>query len=106
MFELLATILPLAAASTIAPGVFGVALAILAGKCPIQRSLAYLLGASITVIILVAGGYILASNIAEATVDAIEPVADVNTIIGIIFIIFGILALVQKEGGSSRRLAN
>jgi len=105
VFELLATILPLAAASTIAPGVFGVALAILAGKYPIQRSLAYLLGAIITVIILAGGGYVLASNVAEATVDAIEPAADVNTIIGILFIIFGVFALIHKDGDGAKKLA-
>jgi len=105
VLELLATILPLAAASTIAPGVFGVALAILAGKYPIQRTLAYLLGGIITVIVLAGGGYILASNVAEATVDAIEPAADVNTIMGILFIVFGIFALIQKEGDGARKLA-
>jgi hypothetical protein len=101
VFELLVKVVPLAVASTMSPVVFGIAVALLAGKVhQIKRTLAFFLGAIITVIILAIIGSFLGGGGADAGIKAIHPSASMDLVLGGLFIVFGIMsALPSKEKG-------
>jgi len=101
VFEILIKVVPLAVASTMSPVVFGIAVALLAGKMhQIKRTLAFFLGAIITVIILAFIGAFLGGGGADAGVKAIHPSASMDLVLGVLFIAFGILeARPSKERG-------
>ncbi len=92
MFELLIKIAPLAVASTMSPVVFGIVIALLAGKKhQMKRTLAFFLGAIITVVILAIVGAFLGGGGADLGVKAIHPSASMDWVLGVLFIAFGVL---------------
>ena len=111
VYELLVKVVPLAVASTMSPVVFGIAVALLAGKVhQIKRTLAFFLGAIITVIILALIGSFLGGGGADAGIKAFHPSASMDLVLGVLFIAFGIMSVrpskekgpkVEKEGGKA-----
>lgn len=101
MLELLLRVVPLAVASTVSPVVFGIAVALLAGKAhQLKRALAFLLGTVITVIILAMIGAFLGGGGADAGIRALHPSASMDLLLGGLFIVFAILeARPSKEKG-------
>lgn len=108
MYEILIKVVPLAVASTMSPVVLGIAVALLAGKNnQIKRTLAFFLGAIITVIILALVGSFLGGGGADAGIKAIHPSASMDLVLGVLFIAFGVMSgrpskekgpMVNKEG--------
>ena|GEM_PF-755648 len=111
VLELLVKAIPLAVASTMSPVVFGIAVALLAGKAhQIKRTLAFFLGAIVTVIILALVGSFLGGGEVDAGIKAIHPSASMDLVLGVLFIVFGIMSArpskekgtkVSKKGGKS-----
>ncbi len=98
MFELLIKVIPLGIGSMISPLVFGIALTLLGGKhYPKQRTLAYLLGAVLTVVILAFVGMLIGSGAVAGS--GLMPSASVDILIGFLLIIFGVKILLSKKEG-------
>ena len=96
MFDLLVKVIPLAIGSTLSPVVFGIALTLLGGKhYPKQRTLAYLLGAVLTVVILAFVGMLIGTGAVAGSQLAPSPSIDI--LIGFLLIIFGLKTLFSKE---------
>jgi len=95
MLDLLFKVIALGIGSTISPVVFGLILALLAGKYPEKRSLAFILGAVLSAIIVILAGY-------EIGIHGIPGVAFSNELayvdvgLGVLFVFFGILSLTSK----------
>lgn len=97
MWELLAKIIPLDLAATLSPGLLAVAILLLGGKFhPKARTFALFLGIAFVGIVISLLGFFLGKNAPDGHEPSVLS-AVVDSILGIIFIIFGIKALAGKE---------
>jgi len=101
MLDLLFKVIALGIASTISPVVFGLILALLAGKYPKQRALAFLLGAILSALIVISAGYLIGIN-GIPGVEFTNELSYIDIVLGVLFILFGILSLVSKMDKKTR----
>lgn len=97
MFSVLIKIIPLDLASALSPGIFAVALLLLANKHRhLLRTLSFLVGALIVGVIITFLGFFLGKNATTHTGQSeISAIADL--VLGIFFIVFAVKLILVKE---------